>query len=137
MIEWYVSTFTHYAIVALAIGGAMVLTYFGLRKVGVRREAATGFAFTLPWVLGFLIWNLVPAITSFYLSLTDYDVLQAPKWVGLANYRFLFQGDQQVWPAVSNTLWFMAVAVPANALFAFGVARPEGACELAIFDGFY
>jgi multiple sugar transport system permease protein len=112
VIEWYVSTFTHYVIVALAIGGAMLLTYRGLRAVGVRREAATGFAFTLPWVLGFLIWNLVPAITSFYLSLTDYDVLQAPQWVGLANYERLFTADPEFWPSFRLTMLYTVLTVP-------------------------
>jgi multiple sugar transport system permease protein len=79
-------------------------------------------AFLSPWIAGFTIFFGYPLVMTAYYSFTHYDLLSAPRWVGLANYRFLFQGDQQVWPAVSNTLWFMAVAVPANALFAFGVA---------------
>jgi multiple sugar transport system permease protein len=75
-----------------------------------------------PWIAGFTIFFGYPLVMTAYYSFTHYDLLSAPRWVGLANYRFLFEGDQQVWPAVSNTLWFMAVAVPANALFAFGVA---------------
>jgi multiple sugar transport system permease protein len=79
-------------------------------------------AFLTPWIAGFTIFFGYPLVMTAYYSFTHYDLLSAPRWVGLANYRFLFQGDQQVWPAVSNTLWFMAVAVPANALFAFGIA---------------
>ncbi|HSP71564.1 MAG TPA: sugar ABC transporter permease, partial [Gaiellaceae bacterium] len=45
-----------------------------------------------------------------------------PRWVGLANYRYMFTVDPQVWTAVKNTLWMIAVAVPLQVLFAFGVA---------------
>ena len=37
----------------------------------------------LPWVIGFLIFNVFTIGASFYLSFTDYNLVQAPKWVGL------------------------------------------------------
>src|SRR4029079_5227252 len=43
-------------------------------------------------------------------------------WVGLANYRYLFTTDQTVWPAVRNTLWFIAIAVPLQVFFALGIS---------------
>jgi multiple sugar transport system permease protein len=120
--EWYISTFSHYLIVAVAIGGAMLLTYRGLRLVGVRREAATGFAFILPWFLGFLIWNLVPVVTSLYLSLTDYDVLQPPTFIGLANYERLFTADPEFWPSFRLTMFYTFLTVPLGLLGSIGAA---------------
>jgi multiple sugar transport system permease protein len=122
VVEWYVSTLSHYLIVAVAIVGAMLLTYRVLRAVGVRREAATGFTFILPWVLGFLIWNLVPVITSLYLSLTDYDVLQAPTFVGLANYERLFTADPEFWPSFRLTMFYTFLTVPLGLLGSIGAA---------------
>jgi multiple sugar transport system permease protein len=75
-----------------------------------------------PWLVGFAIFFGYPLIYSVYLSFTHYDLLSAPRWVGLANYRFLFGADQQVWPAVYNTLWMIVIAVPLQVLFAFSVA---------------
>jgi multiple sugar transport system permease protein len=75
-----------------------------------------------PWVAGFTAFFAYPLLMSAYLSLTHYDLLSSPRWVGLANYRFLFEQDQQVWPAVKNTLWLMIVFVPLQVLFAFAVA---------------
>ncbi len=75
-----------------------------------------------PWVVGFTIFFGYPLIYSAYLSFTHYDLLSAPRWVGLANYRFLFGADQQVWPAVYNTLWMIGIAVPLQVLFAFSIA---------------
>jgi multiple sugar transport system permease protein len=75
-----------------------------------------------PWVLGFSVFFGYPLVMSAYLSLNHYDLLSAPRWVGSANYRYLLHTDPQVWTAVRNTLWLIAVAVPAQVVFAFGIA---------------
>jgi multiple sugar transport system permease protein len=76
-----------------------------------------------PWLLGFTVFFAYPLVMSAYLSFTHYDLLSAPRWVGTANYRYLFEQDQRVWPAVKNTLWMMGVFVPLQVLFAFGLAQ--------------
>lgn len=86
-----------------------------------RRRLAV-LAFLSPWLAGFSVFFGYPLIWSGYLSLTSYDLLSAPRWVGLANYRYLLGEDPQIWPAVSNTLWFIAVSVPLTVAFAFGIA---------------
>ena len=91
------------------------------RRAAWRRRALV-LGLMSPWLVGFTVFFGYPLVSSAYLSLTHYDLLSAPRWVGLANYRFLFEDDQQVWPAVKNTLWLMAFAVPLQVLFAFGVA---------------
>lgn len=71
-----------------------------------------GLAFVSPWVLGFLIFTLYPVIASFWYSLTDFPVLQPPRFVGLANYRTLLTGDEYFWKyAVFNTV-FMFLELP-------------------------
>jgi len=75
-----------------------------------------------PWLVGFSVFFGYPIVMSLYLSFHHYDLLSAPRWVGLANYRYLFNVDPQVWTAVKNTLWMIAVAVPLQVLFALGIA---------------
>jgi multiple sugar transport system permease protein len=75
-----------------------------------------------PWILGFSVFFGYPLVMSAYLSFNHYDLLSPPRWVGLANYHYLLHVDPQVWPAVRNTLWLMAVMVPAQVLFSFGLA---------------
>ncbi len=75
-----------------------------------------------PWLVGFSVFFGYPLVMSAYLSFNHYDLLSPPRWVGLANYRYLFTVDPQVWIAVKNTLWMIAVAVPLQVLFAFGIA---------------
>ena len=75
-----------------------------------------------PWLAGFSVFFGYPLVMSAYLSLNHYDLLSPPRWVGLANYRYLFEQDPEVWTAVKNTLWMIAVAVPLQVLFALGIA---------------
>ena len=75
-----------------------------------------------PWLVGFSVFFGYPLVMTRYLSFTHYDLLSPPRWIGLANYRYLFETDQQIWPAVKNTLWIIAIAVPLQVLFAFGIA---------------
>ena len=86
------------------------------------RRRLTVLALLSPWLAGFTVFFAYPIVWSGYLSLTRYDLLSPPRWVGLDNYRFLLRDDPQIWPAVSNTLWFIAVSVPLTVAFAFGVA---------------
>jgi multiple sugar transport system permease protein len=75
-----------------------------------------------PWLAGFSVFFGYPLVMSVYLSFTHYDLLSSPRWIGSANYRYLFHDDPQFWPGVRNTLWFIAIAVPLQVLFAFGIA---------------
>jgi multiple sugar transport system permease protein len=75
-----------------------------------------------PWIVGFSAFFGYPLVMSAYLSFTHYDLLSPPRWVGWANYRYLLHVDPQTWAAVKNTLWFIAIAVPLQVLFAFGIA---------------
>ena len=75
-----------------------------------------------PWIVGFSVFLLYPLVMNVYLSLTHYDLLNPPRWIGLANYRYAFTNDPNLWPAIKNTLWIIAVGVPLQVLFAFGIA---------------
>ena len=75
-----------------------------------------------PWLVGFCVFIGYPLVYSAYLSLHSYDLLSPPRWVGLANYRYLLRQDPEVGTAVRNTLWLIAIAVPLQVLFAFGIA---------------
>jgi multiple sugar transport system permease protein len=90
------------------------------RRAAWRRRGLV-LAFMSPWIVGFTIFFGYPLVMTAYYSFTHYDLLSSPRWIGLANYEYLFNGDKRVWPAVSNTLWIIAIAVPLNVLFAFGI----------------
>jgi multiple sugar transport system permease protein len=110
-----------------AAGAATVAPAAALARQRAKRRATwrrrgTILLFLSPWIVGFSVFFGYPLVMSAYLSFTAYDLLSSPRWVGLGNYRYLFNEDPEIWTAVRNTLWLVAVLVPLQVLFAFGVA---------------
>jgi multiple sugar transport system permease protein len=91
------------------------------RKAAWRRRRLV-LTLMSPWIVGFLVFISYPLVMSVYLSFTHYDLLSPPRWLGLANYRYMFGSDDQIWPAIRNTLWIIVVGVPLQVLFAFGIS---------------
>ena len=87
----YWPTLVRYGLVAVALGIIMVVVYqVQVRFLGVKREAATGRALVMPWVVGFLIFQVFTIGAALYLSFTDYNLFRPPQWVGTQNYQDLF-----------------------------------------------
>jgi multiple sugar transport system permease protein len=82
------------------------------RLTPARREEITGWLFVLPWIVGFLLFTAGPMLFSLYTSFTDYNILSAPKWIGLGNYTTLFTADPFFLKALTNTLWMVVVKSP-------------------------
>jgi multiple sugar transport system permease protein len=76
-----------------------------------RRESLAALGFLSPWLIGFAVFTAWPILYSAYLSLTDYDVINDPNFVGFANYVELFE-DPKVSLALGNTLLFTVLQVP-------------------------
>ncbi|MBP1975789.1 sugar ABC transporter permease [Cohnella thailandensis] len=81
-----------------------------------------GYAFLLPWLIGFLALTLGPIIASMYLSFTQYDLLTAPKWVGLDNYKTMFNDDFRLEDSVKVTFKYVLLSVPLKLAFALLLA---------------
>ncbi len=77
--------------------------------------------FLSPWIVGFLVFTAWPVLYTGYLSLTDYDVINAPTFVGLANYERLLQ-DSGALRSMGNTLYYTAVQVPLYTAFSLLLA---------------
>lgn len=86
-----------------------------------RREARAALRFISPWIVGFLLFTAWPILYSGYLSLTDYDVINAPTFVGLENYRELAR-DPKISLALANTAFYTVVQVPLYVLVALVLA---------------
>jgi len=77
-----------------------------------RRESLTGILFAAPWMFGFLALTLGPMIFSLYASFTKYDISSPPTWIGLDNYRFIFQHDPDFLTSLKNTIWYVVFKTP-------------------------
>ena len=86
------------------------------------KKNLTIFAFTSPWIIGFLSFGIYPIIISFYYSLCQYDVLREPMFIGLENYRTIFYEDAYFWKTIWNTLYYTIFRVPINIFLSLLVA---------------
>jgi multiple sugar transport system permease protein len=68
-----------------------------------------------PWMIGFLVLGLGPFLASFILSLTKWDMLRPPRWVGLGNYMDMAT-DGILWQSVYNTIYYTLAVVPLGIL---------------------
>ena len=80
-----------------------------------------GHLFILPWLAGFLLFTLYPILATLYFSFTDFNVLGAPRWVGLQNYASLLADRDYFWKSVGNTLFIM-IGVPLSIVVGIGLA---------------
>lgn len=69
------------------------------------------YLFISPWIIGFLLFVLVPMIASIFFSFCRYDVLTSPNWCGLDNYRRLFS-DELFWKSLKATSLYALGSVP-------------------------
>lgn len=76
-----------------------------------RREAITFYLLISPWLLGFLFFTLGPMLISLYTSLTQWDLLTSPVWVGLENYVQAF-ADERFYQALKVTAIYTLLFVP-------------------------
>ena len=76
------------------------------------RENLVGYLFISPWLLGFFVFTLYPFCRSFYLSLTRYNIILPPKFIGFANYKMMLFQDPVFWKSLSVTFTYAIVSVP-------------------------
>lgn len=88
----------------------------------LNQEKTAGVVFCLPFIIGFLMFLIIPMGLSFYYSLCSYDILSPPQFVGLKNYIDMFTNDVVFWKSVKATLYFAFVSVPLRLIFALAVA---------------
>jgi multiple sugar transport system permease protein len=87
-----------------------------------RRQLITGLLFISPWIVGFLLLVLYPAVASAYYSFTQYNVLGSPRWTGLANYHRLFSADPNFPLSLGNTFYIAFIGVPLQLILGLATA---------------
>lgn len=101
-----------------------------------RGERSGGLLLSAPALALFLALWAIPAIASLYLSFTDYNLAQAPEWVGLDNYRNLFS-DKRFWSSLRVTTVLTLFAVGPTIFLALLLALPlaRGGTVTALIRG--
>lgn len=105
------------------------LSYYGEREANIMKslrkqlgkESVSGVLFTLPFIIGFILFMIVPMGISLYYSFCDYDILSPPVFTGLKNFKEML-GDEILIKSIKVTFYFAFVSVPLKLLFALIVA---------------
>lgn len=92
------------------------------RSTQARREARLFWLLIAPWIIGFILLTLGPMLASLYISLTRWDVLTAPQFIGLDNYIFILTRDTDFRQALKVTTIFSLVSIPLQLMIALGLA---------------
>ena len=66
------------------------------RRGASRAEARAGVLFATPWMIGLTLFTLLPLILTFYLAQSRVPIIGLPQWVGLENYKALWN-DPAFW----------------------------------------
>ena len=86
------------------------------------RDNVAGYVFILPFIIGLIVFTAIPFFTSLYLAFTNYNILSAPKWVGLDNFKKMFLEDDLFWTSFKVTFKFALIQVPIKLTVALLVA---------------
>jgi multiple sugar transport system permease protein len=94
------------------------------QKMGTqaRREAIIFYVCVAPWIIGFILFTLGPMVVSFAVSFTQWNLIQAPIWVGLRNYITIFTNDPDFRQALQVTSFYAFFSIPIRLGAALGLA---------------
>lgn len=87
-----------------------------------RRRNIEGWLFVAPIVIGILAFQFVPILVSMYASLTKWDGINSPQFVGVDNFVKLATGDRYFRITLKNTLYFTVGNVSLTIVLAFFLA---------------
>lgn len=95
----------------MAVGGATdPRESAGLTRWDAAIDVLRPFLFMSPYLVVFLLFLFLPALSGVVISFTDWEILGTPNWVGFENFAYIF-GDRMFWRAMTNTLVFTVLTV--------------------------
>ena len=86
------------------------------------KEYRTGTLLVLPFLILYLVFVMGPIVIAAGMSLTDYNLIETPNFVGFENYKVLFLEDDVFITAIKNTLIFAVIAGPVGLFMSFILA---------------
>ena len=86
-----------------------------------RRETLTAFGLVLPALIGFVLFYAWPAWRAVEISLTDWNLLREPNFVGLDNYVQMW-GDERFWHGMKLSAWYVAFNIPVQTVLGLFLA---------------
>lgn len=96
------------------------------------------FLFIAPMLVGLVMFRIGPLVASFAASFTEWNIIGTPRFVGLDNYRDVFDSEA-FWEVMRNTVVFAALYVPGVMALGLGLALlvNQGLRGSVIFRGLF
>lgn len=79
-----------------------------------KKEERAFYKFISPWLIGFVCITLIPMLYAFYAAFTNWDGINAPQFIGIANFKEMFTQDPLFWKSLGNTFYYACCAIPIN-----------------------
>jgi len=98
------------------------LERFSKRGGRLRRELYINrqyYYLVAPYTILFIIFTVLPVLMSLYLSFTNFNLLEFPRWLGWENYMRLFVDDKVFITALKNTAILAVITGPLSYIMAF------------------
>ncbi|GAA3591545.1 sugar ABC transporter permease [Nonomuraea rosea] len=81
-----------------------------------RDDRRAAWIFLIPALAGFVIFYGYPSVRGFWYSLTDFNLLNDPEFVGADNYTKVLQ-DPQFWHSIQVTAYYVVINIGSQMLF--------------------
>ncbi|TXJ43932.1 carbohydrate ABC transporter permease [Brachyspira pilosicoli] len=85
------------------------------------KDFISGYLFISPSLFFIIVFSIVPLLMVFFFSFQKYNVVQAPEFIGLENYKRMFS-DPFMKPALINTFIYTIITVPIQTLLSLLIA---------------
>ena len=85
------------------------------------KENVTGIIFSMPFIIGLLLFLIIPMGISLYYAFCDYNILSPAVFSGLDNFKRMM-ADELFWKSLGVTTFYTVVSVPLKLVFALFVA---------------
>src|SRR5690554_1796948 len=86
------------------------------KKVSGIRQYRVSYLLMTPYLLVFFTFTILPVIISLFLSFSDFNMIEIPRFIGLENYMRLFLEDTVFITAVRNTILLAVITGPISYL---------------------
>lgn len=93
-----------------------------LKKRNKRNSQLFGFICIIPWLIGFLAFQLYPLVMSLIYSFTNYSLGKPLEFVGVSNYVKMFTNDREYWNSVKVTFLYVLISAPLKLAFSLLIA---------------
>ena len=90
-------------------------------RISIYKESTAGIIFCLPFIIGFLLFLVIPMGISLYYAFCDYGILSPAVFSGLKNFKIMM-ADELFWKSLQITIFYAVVSVPLKLAFALLVA---------------